>query len=37
MTYLVAGLLLFFGVHSIAFVAPAWRDGMAAKLGDASW
>jgi uncharacterized membrane protein len=37
MTYLVAGLLLFFGVHSIAIVAPAWRDGMAAKLGDASW
>ena len=37
MTYLVAGLLLFFGVHSIAIVAPAWRDGMAATLGDASW
>jgi len=37
MTYLVAGLLLFFGVHSIAIVAPAWRDGMAVKLGDASW
>ena len=33
MTYLVAGLLLFFGVHSIAIVAPAWRDSMAAKLG----
>ena len=37
MTYLVVGLLLFLGVHSIAIVAPAWRDGMAAKLGDASW
>jgi uncharacterized membrane protein len=37
MTYLVAGLLLFFGVHSIAIVAPAWRDSMAAKLGDAPW
>jgi len=37
MTYLVAGLLLFFGVHSIAIVAPAWRDGMAARFGDASW
>lgn len=37
MTYLLAGLLLFFGVHSIAIVAPAWRDGMAAKLGDAPW
>ncbi len=37
MTYLVAGLLLFLGVHSIAIVAPAWRDGMVAKLGDAPW
>ena len=37
MTYLVAGLLLFFGVHSIAIVAPAWRDGMAAKFGDTPW
>ena len=37
MTYLIAGLLLFLGVHSIAIVAPAWRDGMAARLGDASW
>jgi uncharacterized membrane protein len=37
MTYLVAGLLLFFGVHSLAIVAPAWRDSMATKLGDASW
>jgi len=37
MTYLVAGLLLFLGVHSIAIVAPAWRDGLAARLGDATW
>ena len=37
MTYLIAGLLLFFGVHSIAIVAPAWRDAMAARLGDAPW
>src|SRR5512137_156035 len=37
MTYLVVGLLLFLGVHSIAIVAPAWRDGMAARLGDAPW
>jgi uncharacterized membrane protein len=37
MTYLLAGLLLFLGVHSIAIIAPAWRDGMAAKLGDAPW
>ena len=37
MTYLVVGLLLFLGVHSIAIVAPAWRDGTAARLGDATW
>ena len=37
MTYLLAGLLFFFGVHSIAIVAPAWRDAMAARLGDAPW
>ncbi len=37
MTYLVAGLLLFLGVHSIAIAAPAWRNEMAARLGDASW
>jgi uncharacterized membrane protein len=37
MIYLIAGLLLFLGVHSIAIVAPAWRDGMVARLGDATW
>src|SRR5512139_1618171 len=37
MTYLIVGLLLFLGVHSIAIVAPAWRNAMAARLGDVSW
>jgi uncharacterized membrane protein len=37
MTHLVAGLLLFLGVHSLAIVAPAWRNAMAARLGAASW
>lgn len=37
MTYLVAGLLLFLGMHSIAIIAPAWRDSIAARLGDAPW
>jgi uncharacterized membrane protein len=37
MTYLIVGLLLFLGVHSVAIVAPAWRNDMAARLGDASW
>jgi uncharacterized membrane protein len=37
MTYLVAGLLLFLGIHSVAIFAPAWRNAMAARLGDAPW
>jgi uncharacterized membrane protein len=37
MIYLVAGLLLFLGIHSIAIVAPAWRGTMVARIGDAPW
>jgi uncharacterized membrane protein len=35
MLYLVLGLILFLGVHSISIVAPAWRDRTAARLGNA--
>jgi len=35
MTYLVFGLVLFLGVHSISIVAPAWRDRTAFRLGNA--
>ena len=35
MTSLVLGLILFLGVHSIAIVAPGWRDSVAARLGNA--
>jgi len=34
---LLAGMAIFFGMHSIAIVAPAWRDQMAARLGEAAW
>jgi len=37
MTYLLAGLAIFLGAHSTAIVAPAWRDRMAAKLGENGW
>jgi uncharacterized membrane protein len=37
MTYLLAGLLVFLGIHSVAIVAPAWRDRTAARLGDPTW
>jgi uncharacterized membrane protein len=37
MPTLIAGLLLFFGLHSISIVAPGWRDGMVRKLGEGAW
>ncbi|NJD30902.1 MAG: NnrU family protein [Gammaproteobacteria bacterium] len=37
MLQFVIGLLAFLGIHSIAIVAPAWRDGMAARLGEQRW
>ncbi len=35
MIYLVLGMVLFLGIHSISIVAPAWRDRTAARLGNA--
>jgi len=35
MIYLVLGLVLFLGMHSISIIAPAWRDRTAARLGNA--
>ena len=32
MTQLLVGIVLFFGIHSVAIVAPAWRDAQAARL-----
>jgi len=37
MTLLVAGLILFLGVHSVSIAAPGWRDAMAARLGELPW
>jgi uncharacterized membrane protein len=37
MSVLVAGLLLFFALHSISIVAPGWRDGMVRRLGEGAW
>jgi len=34
---LVVGLIIFLGIHSISIVAPAFRDGMAARLGAMPW
>jgi uncharacterized membrane protein len=37
MTWLVAGLVLFFGIHSVSIVADGWRNAMAAKMGVLAW
>src|SRR5512135_734551 len=37
MLKLVAGLVIFLGVHSIRIVAPGWRDRMIARLGVGGW
>jgi uncharacterized membrane protein len=37
MIYLVMGLLLFLGVHSVGIVAPAWRDRTVARTGAGPW
>ena len=37
MTLLIAGLLLFLGVHSTAIIAPEWRTAQVARRGAAAW
>jgi uncharacterized membrane protein len=37
MGWLIAGLLLFLGSHSIGIAAPAWRDATMARLGLRGW
>lgn len=37
MTQLIIGLMLFIGGHSIAIVAPRWRDAMVARMGEFPW
>ncbi|HEY2188808.1 MAG TPA: NnrU family protein [Caldimonas sp.] len=37
MLVLVAGLVLFLGIHSVSIVAPAWRRSMVARLGAGPW
>jgi uncharacterized membrane protein len=37
MTYLVLGLLVFLGIHSVSIAAPGWRDQTAARIGPAPW
>ena len=37
MKTLIAGLILFVGVHSISIVAPYWRDRVVARNGALGW
>ena len=37
MTLLIVGLVIFLGIHSIAIVAPDWRDRIVARLGEGPW
>jgi uncharacterized membrane protein len=37
MIQLIAGLLLFLGIHSTGIFAPAWREKMQASLGVNGW
>jgi uncharacterized membrane protein len=37
MTYLILGLIVFLGIHSVSIVAPNWRDATAARLGQGAW
>ena len=37
MPWLILGLLLFLGAHSVSIVAPAWRDAQVMRLGEKPW
>jgi uncharacterized membrane protein len=37
MLLLILGLILFIGIHSVSIVAPAWREGVVARLGEGRW
>lgn len=37
MSLLVIGLILFLGVHSVAIVAPSWRERVRDRIGEKSW
>lgn len=37
MLYLIAGLVLFLGVHSVRIVADGWRTQVRQQVGEAAW
>ena len=37
MTWLIVGLVLFLGLHSVSIVAPAWRQAQIERRGENAW
>jgi uncharacterized membrane protein len=37
MSFLIIGLVLFLGIHSVSVFAPAWRDRQVAQRGEGAW
>lgn len=37
MLYLILGLILFHGLHSLRIIAPGWRDAQVARMGEGPW
>jgi uncharacterized membrane protein len=37
MGYLILGLVVFLGVHSVSIFAPHWRDATASRMGERAW
>jgi uncharacterized membrane protein len=37
MTLLILGLVIFLGIHSVAIVAPSWRDAQVVQRGAGAW
>jgi uncharacterized membrane protein len=37
MLYLILGLMLFLGVHSVEIFSPGWRGTMVVRVGERSW
>lgn len=37
MLVLVAGLVVFLGIHSVSIVAPRWRSATVARIGEQPW
>lgn len=37
MSYLIVGLIIFLGIHSVAIFAPGWRERVIAQVGERKW